>query len=92
MADKMSIDKTQHAPNDHRHLQHQQLHEDSDDSLGSSPDGGQATPAASVSNVAVSLAPQDGQQPKRKGGRKPVSTYHFSTQSSLDLQTLQCVL
>ncbi|CAI6091998.1 hypothetical protein V2G26_013532 [Clonostachys chloroleuca] len=72
MADKMSIDKTQHAPNDHRHLQHQQLHEDSDDSLGSSPDGGQATPAASVSNVAVSLAPQDGQQPKRKGGRKPI--------------------
>lgn len=86
MADKMSIDKsTNISPASARHhqLQHQQHqhlaqggheeHHDSDDSLDSSPEDEHPHHAnANAIPNAHSAAP-DGQQPKRKGGRKPVS-------------------
>lgn len=79
MADRMSIDtkpvppQQQHA-NDHQHL------EDDDDSIGSSPmgEGDDMAPASAGSHLpgtgaGANSISQDGQQPKRKGGRKPVS-------------------
>ncbi len=54
MADTMSIDKTD------------PIKEDSEDSMGSSPEGEEAPPTNRNNN------PQETQPPKRKGGRKPV--------------------
>lgn len=76
MADKMSIDKntTNPSPPSVRRQRHQPLNQDqdghdSDDSLGSCPEDDHV-PATAASN-AHSIA-LDGQQPKRKGGRKPI--------------------
>lgn len=74
MADKMSIDSKPHAPagghagNDHHppHLQHHR--EESEESMGSTPD--QERHNAQIASGHA--AGQDQQQPKRKGGRKPV--------------------
>lgn len=72
MADKMSIDSKPHAPAGgiagSQHPQHQQhIREESEESMGSTPD--QERQNAQATGNAVS---QDQQQPKRKGGRKPV--------------------
>jgi hypothetical protein len=81
MADKMSIDSKPQVPaggiagNQHpqhpQHQQHQQHHrEDSEESMGSTPDQERQNAQSAAGGNAVS---QDQQQPKRKGGRKPVS-------------------
>ncbi|KAL2213321.1 hypothetical protein CC79DRAFT_1316148 [Sarocladium strictum] len=72
MADKMSIDSKPHAPAGgnagSQHPQHQQhIREESEESMGSTPD--QERQNAQSAGNAVS---QDQQQPKRKGGRKPI--------------------
>jgi hypothetical protein len=59
MADKMSIDRKDHADREK---------DDSEDSMGSSPEV-DAPPAQNSGN------PAENQQPKRKGGRKPVSSF-----------------
>lgn len=58
MADKMSIDKKDPTK------------DDSEDSVGSSPEG---EPGPASNSNAAGNAAQENQQPKRKGGRKPVS-------------------
>lgn len=79
MADKMSIDSKPHAPAggivsnhhaQHHQHQHQHIREESEESVGSTPDQERHSAQPSGGN-AVS---QDQQQPKRKGGRKPVSS------------------
>lgn len=72
MADNMSIDnKPQPPPNSHEHP------DDYDESLASSPEGEHehlgSAPASNNPAAANNSTTQDGQQPKRKGGRKPVS-------------------
>jgi hypothetical protein len=72
MADKMSIDKadpTQHQ-NNNNHLNGLNGHsrEETDSLVGSSPEGDHHPTITSASNPT-----QEPQQPKRKGGRKPVS-------------------
>lgn len=77
MADTMSIDNkpvSVHSANGSQsHLQnHQRHHHDSgDESLGSSPEGDDQIPSAPAGAHPSSVG-QDGQQPKRKGGRKPI--------------------
>jgi hypothetical protein len=78
MADTMSIDNkpvSVHSANGSQshHQNHQRHHHDSgDESLGSSPEGDDQIPSAPAGAHPSSVG-QDGQQPKRKGGRKPVS-------------------
>lgn len=67
----MSIDNKPHPPPPDNHP-----HDDSDESLASSPVGDHDhADNAPAGNPAAATNPtgQDGQQPKRKGGRKPVS-------------------
>lgn len=64
MADKMSIDKKDPVKDDN-----------SEESLGSSPEGEQQ-PQQNSNNTQET---QENQQPKRKGGRKPVSLLSLDT-------------
>lgn len=64
MADKMSIDTK--PPNPDR--------DESEESTGSTPEREQNPSMTAGSGSNIINVSQDGQQPKRKGGRKPVST------------------
>ena len=77
MADKMSIDKADLTQHHHNHNHHH--HPESDESPESSPgrDQNSAAPSANATS-------QEAQQPKRKGGRKPVSIILFRLLSTLD--------
>lgn len=72
MADKMSIDKADPAQhqNNNNHLNGLNGHprDETDSLVGSSPEGDHHPAIPSAAN-----ATQEPQQPKRKGGRKPVS-------------------
>ena len=72
MADKMSIDKADPAQhqNNNNHLNGLNGHprDETDSLVGSSPEGDHHSAIPSAAN-----ATQEPQQPKRKGGRKPVS-------------------
>jgi hypothetical protein len=78
MADKMSIDKADPAQhqNNNNHLNGLNGHsrEETDSLVGSSPEGDHHPAITSAAN-----ATQEPQQPKRKGGRKPVSLVLFSS-------------
>lgn len=78
MADKMSIDKADPAQhqNNNNHLNSLNGHsrEETDSLVGSSPEGDHHPAITSAANPT-----QEPQQPKRKGGRKPVSLVLFST-------------
>lgn len=63
MADKMSIDTK--PPNPDR--------DESEESTGSTPEREQNLSMTAGSGSTIINVSQDGQQPKRKGGRKPVS-------------------
>jgi hypothetical protein len=78
MADKMSIDKAdpaQHQNNNHLNGLNGHSREETDSLVGSSPEGDHHPAITSAAN-----ATQEPQQPKRKGGRKPVSLvlFHFT--------------
>jgi hypothetical protein len=88
MADKMSIDKNTNLSPTSRHQQQNQNqqhagqghddHHDSDDSLDSSPEDDHALPANANATPSAHSVTADGQQPKRKGGRKPVRVSAWS--------------
>lgn len=78
----MSIDKNTNLSPPSRHHQQQNQNQqhagqghddhDSDDSLDSSPEDDLALPANANATPSAHSVTADGQQPKRKGGRKPV--------------------
>lgn len=68
MADKMSIDTQPPNPHDR---------DESEDSTGSTPEREQNPSMTAGSGSTIINVSQDGQQPKRKGGRKPVSGLCF---------------
>lgn len=92
----MSIDKnTNLSPTSARHQQQQQHsaqghddHHDSDDSLDSSPEDDHALPANASAAQNAHSAVADGQQPKRKGGRKPVSARELPPSSSMQCKAV----
>lgn len=76
MADSMSIDSKKPSPDQSASSQHyhqQHSGHGSDESVTSSPERDTLPPLPNSSNGAAGQLLPDGQQPKRKGGRKPVS-------------------
>lgn len=66
MADNMSIDTKPPNPPDR---------DESEESTGSTPEREQNPSMTAGSGSTIINVSQDGQQPKRKGGRKPVSAF-----------------